>query len=896
MNIKLFPLFFLLIFSFKAFTQNGVTEIDLGDTLLGGFTSLVIDEFDNKWIGTYSNGLMKYDGNNVFFYNDTNSGLPSNKVEIMYENQNTIYCKLGNVTSSSLGVFDGTNWSFYYTTNGLLDDYIYCAFHDGQKLYIGTRSGVCILENDNWSYYTTENTPLESNMVKTIDKDQNGNLWFGVSGDTSNDTDFTGGLYKFDGNNWTKYCATNSILTNADGRTNIKTMKAGKNNELWIKLYKNHVFLFSGQSFYDINELYDWTVDTYEKIFVDKNGIAYLTKWGLIYEINNWQLNMYQHIKFGNSCIAFDSQNKFWFVNTIWINTTLYSFNQDEYYSLYCTNPVVNNQNFKSLDINNVKAGYLNRGDMFWDPVGRARYEIPKGSGKNSLFATALWIGGLDQEGELHLAAMKYRHGYDFFPGPLNISNNPGEADSSVCKYYDKIWKVDRYDVENLKYHFEMGDITSETYGIPGDILSWPANGYEGYEENLAPFVDINMDGTYNPYDGDYPDIKGDQMLWWVFNDNLAEHTESEGNWDPENQVILSTLSMGIEVQASAYAYLYEDSQNDSINAINNTTFINYKIFNRSDTAYDSVYVGIWTEADLGKWDDDYVGSNVTLNSYYFYNGKPMDGDGNMGTYGINPPAQSVTFLNAPVELEEDKPLMSKFMIYYSAGYGPMATPRTNIDFYNYLRGFWRDNTQLTYGGVGYQSGGVPCDYMFPGDSDPNGYGTGGIPQEPWSEETEGNEPFDRRGVGSVGPFTLEAGEMVEFDVAFVWSRGDNGPMSSVDKLFTDIENVTSWYRNNNFPSNYNFQVKVDEIKKSGNGTCIIFPNPAKDQIFVEFENEGFKPLTYRVYNINGQLLSIGKIQNTNKLTIDISHLYTGTYILEFISEGITVSEKFVKK
>src|SRR5882757_1179227 len=48
------------------------------------------------------------------------------------------------------------------------------------------------------------------------------------------------------------------------------------------------------------------------------------------------------------------------------------------------------------LDINNVRTPIWINGDMWWDLVGNALYEIPKGSGKHSLFAGAIWIGGKD--------------------------------------------------------------------------------------------------------------------------------------------------------------------------------------------------------------------------------------------------------------------------------------------------------------------------------------------------------------------------------------------------------------------------------------------------------------------------------------------------------------------
>src|SRR3954468_8834122 len=44
------------------------------------------------------------------------------------------------------------------------------------------------------------------------------------------------------------------------------------------------------------------------------------------------------------------------------------------------------------LDINNVRTPIWINGDMWWDLVTNAQYEIPVGSGKNSLYAGAIWL------------------------------------------------------------------------------------------------------------------------------------------------------------------------------------------------------------------------------------------------------------------------------------------------------------------------------------------------------------------------------------------------------------------------------------------------------------------------------------------------------------------------
>ncbi|MBK9781978.1 MAG: hypothetical protein IPP55_18365 [Anaerolineales bacterium] len=73
------------------------------------------------------------------------------------------------------------------------------------------------------------------------------------------------------------------------------------------------------------------------------------------------------------------------------------------------------------------------------DLTGNALYEVPVGSGKHSLFAGAIWIGGLEAgSNNLKVAAQTYRQsGSDFWPGPIDrttVSITPDQ-----CTKYDNI-------------------------------------------------------------------------------------------------------------------------------------------------------------------------------------------------------------------------------------------------------------------------------------------------------------------------------------------------------------------------------------------------------------------------------------------------------------------------
>ena len=474
------------------------------------------------------------------------------------------------------------------------------------------------------------------------------------------------------------------------------------------------------------------------------------------------------------------------------------------------------------LNINNVRTTILNAGDMWWD-LSKRRYEIPQGSGKHSIFAGALWIGGYDDNGQLKVAGQTYRQsGTDYWPGPLdNVRltseglNNPayGTTEASICAQFDRHYVINKNEVlEFVAWtNSDNPEIEYPNYEIPQNILEYPgnrttddlSNSYTGSDdqvgtspfyalETLAPFEDVNNDGFYNPLDGDYPRYNtdgtvgcieedllfGDQTLWWVFNDNGNVHTETG-----------SETAIGLEIQAQAFAFAPS-----GIEAIDNSTFYNYKIINRSHAPLNETYFGVWVDPDLGDYQDDYVGCDVARGLGYCYNGDEWDGTA-IG-YGGNPPAIGLDLFRGPLADENDgvdnngdglvdepgeQIIMSKF-VYYNNGDG---NPNIAQDFYNYLDGKWLDGTIMTYGGDGRDQNNPACNYMFPGDTDP------AFPGQTWTEQTAGNLPNDRRFLQTAGKFTLAPGAVNNITTGLVWSRAsEGGAHASVEKLKADDDIV----------------------------------------------------------------------------------------------------------
>jgi len=542
---------------------------------------------------------------------------------------------------------------------------------------------------------------------------------------------------------------------------------------------------------------------------------------------------------------------------------------------------------FRFMTINNVRARINTGGDMWWDLPGGIgpQYFVPANGSATSLFSGSLWIGGLDINNQLKLAALRYRQdGQDYWTGPLTIDGTAA-IDEETCTEYDKFFLINRTDVDEYIQHTdpETGAfIPDPDYQIPESFFEYPAHGdvSQGQSFYLAPFKDADNDGFYDPTRGDYPyyDIsnelcplnyagdptyvpaptmeselyenyfggilvdqvlKGDETMWWIFNDKGNIHTETNG------------AAIGMEVRAQAFGF----STNDEIN---NMTFYSYEIINRSTYELTQTYFSPWVDTDLGYAWDDYVGCDVERGLGYCYNGLPVD-EGGPEAYGDQPPAIGVDFFQGPymdpdtcdnlsyrgdgllgpsyrgdcqivsangseIELtfgpdndtsavfnvraeainginfgngikDDERYGMRRFVYHNNTGPGYSTDPQEAPEYYNFLQGIWKDNSQMQYGGNAHVTAGAvgpECEFMFPGDSDPCNWGTRGTPPNGgfnangiyWTEENVGNAEGDRRFMQSAGPFTLKPGAVNYITVGIPWARAiAGGPWASVELL-----------------------------------------------------------------------------------------------------------------
>ena len=83
-----------------------------------------------------------------------------------------------------------------------------------------------------------------------------------------------------------------------------------------------------------------------------------------------------------------------------------------------------------------------------------------------------------------------------------------------------------------------------------------------------------------------------------------------------------------------------------------------------------------------------------------------------------------------------------------------------------------------------------------------------------------------------------------------------------------------------------------DAVVENYADVMTIYPNPAKDRVFVTSDvtvNE------YRVYNVTGAEIMNNVVNNTT-FEVNVDNLPAGVYYIRIYSEGLIQTKKFVKE
>lgn len=886
--------FFSLVLLIQAEAQlvRGLNQISR-NTVLGTAVSRIVPvDTGHFWTGASAGGniLAYYDSGNWTSFLATDFGLPALNVRDITGSNGKLWMgtSIGLLQFSINGAVASLD-SNYATSNGFFSNDIRSVDENDGRLAIGTSDGLAVRFQNNWTFYNNTNGNFPANRVYKVRI--NGNQLAAV-------TD-SGISYKNGNQQWVHYNL--SFLQ----ETAVGALQAAPFGDGGVMVVSaNQVFYIIGNNRYELSEdAYYSSAKGSRDLLVTNGNIWSLSTNGVMSLTGKKDIFSASAPMGNNVRLVTDNQGYLYTVGSI--NILIYD--STNFYSNRN-----NGVNSAILDIGNYRMYFNAKSDFFFDATtNNYLAEFPKRTNmaepqKKVGFAANIWIGGRADNNVLHASAQTYRQtstlGHNFWSGPL-LAN--GQVDVNNQRSFDRVWKINRFDIEELKRRFQNNTLNDPSFSIPADILEWPAF-RPGTQEALAPFFDRNQDGQYNPLDGDYPEIKGDQMLWYVYND-----------LNPER--IITQAPLGVEVITSIYGFTCPTINSDS-SVLNATIFINKKINNRSSRNYTQTSVGMWQDNDLGYGMDDFVGSHIPLNMVYTYNGD--DDDEGINGYGNRMPAVGTMVLRGPKaptadgidnnrngvidEANEDIGLTSH--TYFNNDGSVIGNPSTGRDAYFYLTGRWKDSTGIVYGGNGYpQSNGstnLATRIMFPGNSDAAvGWGLGGTTANPvtppfaWSENNPGpgaspNLVSDRRNVLGMSGFSLNAGATEEITLAYVISQStQTGALASVNQLIADAPKVKHWFATNRFPSCLDLTtLSLDEQKLENSLT--VYPNPSNDWITVVMDENAQGTIT--LYNMQGQVLE-QQILEAGRVKLNLSAYPAGMYLVRWSGAGAHGYSKVIK-
>jgi ligand-binding sensor domain-containing protein len=306
--------------------NNNITSpsYEVSEYILGEYqtTSVAFDSKNVAWIGTFRQGLIKYDGTTTI-YDNTNSILPdslilwtvevdkndvvwigSNKGLIKYENNIFhIYNKTNApfVTDNVFAITVDKDNSLWFTS---------CVFRTG---------GIMKFDGTNWDLFTPQNSELPGSLTSDIITDKDNNKWA-----TINDGNDGCSIVKINGNNFTSFSSDKIGIP----LYYFGSLAHGPNNYIYVSLdyilsslYDNtrpNIIMYNGNDWEVINPVYKngKTFGYVGQIATDLNGNLWAsTADGIaVYNGHKWnkvntELEIYTSFS-GN--ITPDKNNKIW--------------------------------------------------------------------------------------------------------------------------------------------------------------------------------------------------------------------------------------------------------------------------------------------------------------------------------------------------------------------------------------------------------------------------------------------------------------------------------------------------------------------------------------------------------------------------------------------------------
>jgi hypothetical protein len=471
------------------------------------------------------------------------------------------------------------------------------------------------------------------------------------------------------------------------------------------------------------------------------------------------------------------------------------------------------------LNGNNISSYFQNTGifNQNTTTANSPGFEWPKNSGRFAVFTTGLCLGAIVNN--------QYAQSMASYKGEFASGYTLNGAAFTNANF--KIYKISR------------GDNSSNN----PDYANWHLMIPYG-----APYIDVNNNHQYDPGVDSIGIRNAAQVIFMCLTDGFPEsHSDGEGfGGGIINPMMFSQVAMT--------SWCYDRSD------LSDMQFIKWEIVNKGLSSWNSTYLSIVNDPDLGDANDDYIGCDTSKKLGFCYNYSNNDGTGVPPTYGAAPPATGIVLLQSPKGL-------TSFTYFTNPSTNPPpceGDPNGEpIPAYLLMKGFKKDSSNFM-NPVEYPE--LPTKFVYTGDPELNSAWTeyqGSIRNCGGNTGTRVyvNTPGDRRFIMSSGAenYTVNPNDTVRVYAAQLIARGSTNK-NSVTLLKNRANDAWALF-------NSGFTVGVSKISSIIPGKFSLYqnyPNPFNPTTNIKFDVAKYCNTEISIFDMMGRKIETLVNQNLN--------------------------------